>query len=337
MAGWITDCHDLLARWTDLGRKMSGPYGWEDETYSLPWTLYCFYGDTEILKATYDRILELVERRKADLGTLLPDDPYSPYNDWLNPTGQNLSRTFFSGCWYLRMLDMVSRIAGVLGDTDTETHLRQQFCEARDLFNELHFDPETGEYDEKIQSAQVLPLAFGIVPEVSRQKAADVLHRYFADNGYCLTTGFHGSRYLPEVLTDNGYGADALRLFHQTQFPSWNNMLDGGATNITESWFCMHDPDKSISMCHFSLGASFAWFFEYLGGIRVTESAPGFTHVVPEPRCFEKIGHCRVTYRCPAGEIVSEWKFENGKAVWNYSVPAGVTVEARRPSVYSCE
>ena len=104
-------------------------------------------------------------------------------------------------------------------------------------------------------------------------------------------------------------------------------MFEGGATAITESWLGHKDPDKSLSMCHFSLGAITGWFFEYLGGIRVKECAPGFTHIVLKPHPIEDIGSYAVKYNSCQGEIYTEWHYEDGKPVFSYKVPEGITVE----------
>lgn len=329
-ACWYTDVHDLLARWTDVGRKMQpGPYGWEDEEYETAWTLYRFFGDEEILRVKYPDMLALIEKRMEFDGMILPENPRSPYNDWLNPTGANLSKVFFAGCWYLRMLDTVSRVADVLGDCEKRDELRRAFAVGCEEFNRRHYDFERGEYDERIQSALVLPLAFGILPQSERTRAADTLNRYIEENGYALTTGFQATRYLPEVLADTGHLDTAIRLFERKTFPSWNDMLSGGATTVTESWLGMRDPDASISMSHFSLGAVVCFFFEYLGGIRVNECAPGFSKVVLCPHFHPAVGSCEVRYLSPYGEIVSEWHYEGDRPVWNYRVPDGVEVEIR--------
>ena len=329
-ACWISDASDFLARWTDVGRKMQpGPYGWEDEDYVIPWTLYRFFGDEEILRVKYPVMLALIEKRQEFEGMILPEHPHSPYNDWLNPTGENLSKEFFSGCWYLHMLDIVSRVADVLGDAETRDALRARFEAGCLEFNRRHYDLTCAEYDEKIQSALVLPLAFEILPEAERQRAGDSLNRYVEKNGYALTTGFQATRYLPEVLTRTGHLDTVVKLFRRDAFPSWNFIFQTGATNVTESWFGMADPDASISMSHFSLGSIVSFFFEYLGGIAVEECAPGFSHVVLKPHFHETIGAVSIRYRTPHGEIVSEWHYENGTPVWHYEVPDGVTVEVK--------
>ena len=77
-------------------------------------------------------------------------------------------------------------------------------------------------------------------------------------------------------------------------------------------------------MCHFSLGAVSGWFYEYLGGIRINDSAPGLTEVVFKPYMIKGIGNFAVKYQSQLGEISTEWHFEGDTPVFNYSVPEGV-------------
>ena len=119
-ACWYTDNSGLLSRWTDNGIKThDGPYAWEDETYEMPYTLYRFYGDTGILRARYPKMLELVKKRQEFPGMILPVKGIShQYNDWLSPGGVTPDTEFFGGCWDIHMLDRVSEIASILGDSE---------------------------------------------------------------------------------------------------------------------------------------------------------------------------------------------------------------------------
>ena len=146
------------------------------------------------------------------------------------------------------------------------------------------------------------------------------------------TTGFIGVRYLLEVLADWGHADAAMRIVQNPTAPSWRAMLDTGATAITESWNGTADPDKSLSMAHFSLGSVAGWFFEYLGGIRVNESDPGMRRVVLRPVMRPEIGRFGVRYRGAFGEIRTEWKFVDGQPVFTYRVPGGVTAEIIVPA-----
>lgn len=327
-ACFLSDCSDFLARWTHNGIKMeSGPYGWEDETYEIPYTLYRFYGDIGILRATYPEMLKLIQKRQEFPGMILPETPCAPYCDWLSPTGISPSKVFFSGCYYIRMLDRISEIAEILGDTATATELRIKADAAKAEFNRRHLCPDGKDYDAHNQCGIVLPIAFGIAPEENRKVLAATLAEYVRQADYHVTTGFIGTRFLPEVLADYGYSDLVYRLLIQPSAPSWMDMLKNGASAISESWYGLADPDGGVSMAHFSLGAITGWFFEYLGGIRINASAPGLSHIVLKPHPIKEIGRFEARYQTPMGEIFTHWHFEGDTPVFTYRVPAAITAD----------
>ncbi len=323
-ACFMTDNSDFLARWTDNGIKMhDGPYAWEDETYVIPYALYRFYGDEDILRARYPEMLKLINKRQEKPGMLLPKNGIShQYNDWLSPSGITPNTEFFGGCWYIRMLNTVSEVAAILGDGEKSKELADRARLAIEEFNRRHL--EENDYDAHCQCGIVLPIAFGIAPIEKRQALADRLSEYVKESEYHTTTGFIGARFLFEVLADYGHADDAYKLLTNTTDPSWLGMLNSGATAITESWYGENDPDRSISMSHFSLGAVAGWFFEYLGGIRINDSAPGLEKLVLKPIMLPEIGQFAVDYDTGRGVIHTEWKFIDGKPHFSYTVPSWI-------------
>ncbi len=114
----------------------------------MPYTLYRFYGDTEILRARYPKMLELVKKRQEFPGMILPVKGIShQYNDWLSPGGVTPDTEFFGGCWYIHMLDRVSEIASILGDSENSERLREMADISRAAFNEKHLTPDKNDYD----------------------------------------------------------------------------------------------------------------------------------------------------------------------------------------------
>lgn len=96
-ACYLEDCLQFLGRWTDGGSKMCPQvYGWGDEIYVLPYTLYRFYGDEGILRSRYPAMLEYARNRIKTEVDGLPFDPPSPFNDWLSPERINVDKTFFA-------------------------------------------------------------------------------------------------------------------------------------------------------------------------------------------------------------------------------------------------
>lgn len=327
-ACWLSDTSSFFARWTDNGVKMhEGPYAYEDETYEMPLTLYRFYGDKEILRRRYPEMLRLVEKRTEYDGMLLPKVTGRQYCDWLSPTGISPDAQFFGACWYYHMLVSVAEVARILGEQGMCAELEERAAATREEFNKRHMTDDGWDYDPHNQCGIVLPLAFGIAPEECRQQMAATLVEYIKKADYHLTTGFIGTRYIFEVLADFGYADIAYKIICNKTFPSWLDMFSTGATAITESWMGEKDPDKSLSMAHFTLGSVVGWFFEYLGGIRVRDCGAGFSEIVLRPVLIKEIGNFSAKYMTKLGEVYTEWHFEGDKPVFNYHIPEGVSAK----------
>ena len=91
-------------------------------------------------------------------------------------------------------------------------------------------------------------------------------------------------------------------------------------------WYGESDPDKSVSMSHFSLGSIVGWFFEYLGGLRVKDSKPGLDEIVLKPVMLKELGHFGIQYDTGHGTLRTEWEFVNGKPEFKYEVHGDVKI-----------
>lgn len=325
-ASYLEDCDDFLARWTDAGRKMCAEvYGWGDEKYIIPWTLYQFYRDKGVLELCYNDILAYARNRIETTYHKLPRDG-GVFSDWLAPDKLVLDKNFFACTFYCYMLKIVAQIAEVLGDYKTSDEFVKLFDDAVIAFNERFFDTEINDYTPQLQSSKVLPLAFGLVPIHREKLVAEKLNQQIIKEGH-LTTGFVATRYLLGILCDYGYKDTAFMLLDRDKYPSWKNMLKG-LTTMPETWVGIYDKmeENSISMNHFTMGAVTGWFFEYLGGIRYRESTPGFSHVVLRPTFIKEIGSFDAEFNSVYGLIATHWHFEGNTVVFNFYTERNVTL-----------
>ena len=89
-------------------------------------------------------------------------------------------------------------------------------------------------------------------------------------------------------------------------------------------------PDRRVSSLSFDVTALLkvgdlsAWAYEYAVGIVPVE--PGFRKVAFKPHFIDGVDSFFATSRTPHGEIRAGWRRVNGKSVFEYSVPEGVTV-----------
>ncbi len=340
-ACWYMDNSVFLSEWSIGGRKLEKDvYGWEDEEYILPLTLYQFYGNKEILKAKFSAALQLLEERDRRKATILPLGMRAPYRDQL-AVENGMSSDFFASCYYCYSLKEIARMAAILGEREKEIKLLALYEEGMEVFQKQFYQEETGDFGQNCQGGQLLPLGLGLVAKEEEKKVVDRLMEYIKRADYHLTTGFMTTEMLFATLCDHGYGEIAWKIFRQEDFPSWGYLLKTGATSITENWEGCAAKGTDMSMNHFALGSIGRWFFEYLGGIRVMESSPGFEQIVFQPLFIQEMEHFEVCFESVKGTIRSGWywKEQDGKRSIHYEVqiPEGCRAEFKLPKGYSMQ
>ena len=117
-ACYFENCNNLFARWSHKGRKMcKSQYGWGDEAYIVPYTLYKFYGNRNVLHECYDNMLDLFDGRYNE-NEILPENPNSPFNDHIMPgkddVADNIDPKFFAHAFYCHMLESMGEISSIL-------------------------------------------------------------------------------------------------------------------------------------------------------------------------------------------------------------------------------
>jgi alpha-L-rhamnosidase len=184
---------------------------WSGVLVFLPWEHYQYYGDRRLLDEAYEPMRRYVDflgkmvdvGYDADTGNHWGDYPYLNQNlnpvvaqekmliwngagDWHNPDAsgdQHVVPTPMTTmpAWY-DYATIVSRTAALLGKKDDADRYAAVAEDVKDRFNAKYFHFETGLYGDKTdsQTAQVLPLAVGMVPadkvQLTYQRLLDAIH-----------------------------------------------------------------------------------------------------------------------------------------------------------------
>ena len=261
------DNENFLGRWSEAGTKLQyDVYGWEDEEYILPLILYKYYGNKDIIESKYPIVQALVNKREGQIksGQIFPDASlYSPYNDHMSTV--KVSVDFYAAAFFCYMYKSAAEMATILGKTDDAEEYMAKFEELRAEFNDLYYEPENHDYNQHCQGGVVIPMAFGLCDESEREALAETLHNYVVAADYHQNSGFTSAEHLYGLLTDYGYGEDALKMLTNETYPSLLYMLSTGATTTTETWNGMY-AHTFESANHYAFGNVSRWFFEYLGG-----------------------------------------------------------------------
>ncbi len=259
---------------------------------------------------------------------------YSYYGDWAGPSyaceSEEIPRSavtpgvFMSTGYSYFNCRSLALFSAALGRTDDEKKWRQTAENIRASMLEKWYDKETAKICTGSQAAQAFALWLGIIPDDDIQKAVRLIHDELVQNGYMLTTGNLCSRYLLDVLTQNGYVDDAFALLTRTEYPSFGYEIEQEATTVWERFELKKNPGMN-SHNHPMYGAADYWFWAYLCGIKPT--APGFEHVRIEPYFPEKLMSAQATLDTVRGDISVHWVKRYGKLILQVSIPFGTETD----------
>lgn len=324
---------DVAPRLVDLS---DGAPAWADCGVIVPWTIWRTYGDTTIIRRHWqamERYLDWLQRHNPDL--LWKHRRTNDFGDWLSIEADTNRELIGTAYWAYDARLMGEMAAAIGRDADAARYntlhaeIAAAFCAA--------YVREDGTIAGNTQTAYVLALHFGLLPEEIRPVAAKHLVDDIEAKGNHLSTGFVGVSYLCHVLTAHGYPEVAYRLLHQTTFPSWNYSILHGATTIWERWDGwtedkgFQDPGMN-SFNHYSLGSVGEWLRRRVAGIDNAPGAVGYRHLRIAPVLSETLSWVEGTYESIAGSIRSRWERSSDTFRLAVSIPVNTIADVVLPA-----
>jgi alpha-L-rhamnosidase len=297
---------------------------WDAFWFVLPWESYRRYGDLRALERTFplmQRYLDVwVPQWTGRDGDKYAYTLTSGLGDWLPPKDVPTINALVSSAFYARMARIAADVARALGDQTSAAKYDALFGKITTDFN-ARFLGKDGIYREKadepfLQTAQILPLAFDLVPAAQRtavaQRLADDIITKHAGHAW---VGVIGASYVLPVLTATGHNDVAFTVATKTDEPSWGYWTDTlGFTALGESW-----PADTRSRNHHFFGAIVQWFYEDLAGIRPLE--PGYATIDFNPQIPPGLDSVKATYDSVRGQITSAWRRTNDSLEVEVVVP----------------
>ena len=345
---WLTDIED--SQWANGSLSDVCPAYWRRYTDNMTWPgafitvadmLHTRYGDERPIREHYPAMKHWMRHMKQNYmvdGIMTRDC----YGDWCMPPespelvhSQDQARitraAAISTPFYCYLADKMAQFADLLGLPDDATYFRNEIREVTRAYNEQYLDKSTARYDNNTVTANILPLAFGMVPKNLENKVfANIVDKTVNECGGHVSTGVVGIQQLMRTLTDYGRGDLALKLATNDTSPSWGYMVRNGATTIWELWNGnTADPSMNSGNHVMLLGDLILWDYEYLGGIRALE--PGYRKIQLKPYPLDGLDSTRCTYESVSGLIESSWRCQNGIFEWEFTIPANTTAEVWIP------
>jgi len=331
-AKWMDDIADSAGEdghVTDVAPQavVTGPAspGWGDAVVVIPWTLYRFYGDRRIISQHFQTMRGWVEYMHASARGYLYER--EGYGDWVAIEAS--PKKPIGAAYFYLSTTLLARMARIIGRDSEATEYEELAGSIRRAYNAAYFDERTCSYEGGTQTANVIPLAFGLVRDEYRDAVLANIVENIEEHGSHLTTGFLGTGHVLPLLTAMGEHELAWRLVTQRSYPSWGHMIEQGATTMWELWNGDTAGPHMNSHNHFALGSIGQWFYESLAGIGIDDSHPGFKRFIIRPRPPEELEWARAEYRSVHGLIRSAWRREekDRRFTLDVTVPANTTAE----------
>lgn len=327
---------DMFRRSVPGGDRVGtgGAAGWGDAAVTVPAALLTAYGDRRIVEESLDSVAAWLDHLAAHSDNGLR--PAEGFGDWLALT--DTPTDLVATAYYAHAARTAAGLAAVVGRGDLEEAWSRTYQQVRGAFRE-RWVGGGGLLHPATQTAYVLALHIGLLDSAEIPGAAERLADEIASRGYHLTTGFLGTPWLLDALTDSGRIGTAHRLLLQDSYPSWLYPVSTGATTIWERWNSWSDStgfaDASMtSFNHYAYGAVGDWIHRTLGGL--APAAPGYRRTLVAPRPPDEVVSATTALRTDHGTVTVEWLREQNRFTLDVTVPPGVTAEIRIPELPGC-
>jgi alpha-L-rhamnosidase len=310
-----------------------GAAGWGDAAVTVPAALLAAYDDRRSAAEALDSVaawLDHLERAGTD-----GISPAGGFGDWLALT--DTPTDLVATAYHAYAARAAAALAAAIGRTDLDARWSRTYRRVRAAFR-ARWVGGGGVLHPGTQTAYVLALHIGLLDPQEVPAAADRLADEVASRGHHLTTGFLGTPWLLDALTDAGRIDTAHRLLLQESYPSWLYPVSTGATTIWERWNSWSDStgfaDASMtSFNHYAYGAVGDWVHRTVGGL--APAAPGYRRVLVAPRPPQEVTSAETSLRTAYGTVSVGWRRTAEGFTLDVDLPPGVGAELRLPELPS--
>ena len=281
------------------------------------------------------------------------------YGDWCVPPeslelihskdpSRKTDGALIATAYYLKVLQLMHRFASLQGLKADAEEWEELEHRMKDAFNArfLHIKegtshvpghtlyPDSIYYGNNTVTANILPLAFGLVPKnYIHEVAKNAVTSIITTNKGHISTGVIGVQWLLRELSRRGYADVAYLLATNKTYPSWGYMVGKGATTIWELWNGdTANPEMNSGNHVMLLGDLLPWCFNNLAGIRADRWKSGYKHIIFQPTFeIQELSNVDASYMSIYGKITSRWKKTPMHLEWDIELPANTTGEVHLP------
>ncbi|NLH43119.1 MAG: family 78 glycoside hydrolase catalytic domain [Planctomycetes bacterium] len=306
---------------------------WGAAAVVLPWQLYEWYGDKQVLAARYSTMKRFVDYMRATSKDLVPapglGDWYDYGHDKPRGAAQFTPVELTAMATFYRCTRIVADAARVLDRKDDQAAYGALAGEIAHSFNARYFDGKD-QYSNhgSPQTANSMALVLGLVPTGFEQAVLERIVQDIRSRGNQQTAGDIGFWYLLQALARNGRSDVIYDMVARTDVGSYGFIVRNGWTSMPEAW----DADTGASMNHCMLGHIQEWFLGWVAGIRPDIESPGFRRFIVDPHPVGNVTEVRGKYDSLYGPIGSLWEKSDGAFTLEVTIPPGTSATVSLPA-----
>ena len=358
---FIFDNQRLYAKWLDdIQQAMSQ----EGQISDVSPNYYNYYTDNVTWPATYFTVADMLYQQFGDLYSIRKHYPSmkkwmnymkskymkdyimtrDKYGDWCMPPespemihSQDPARitdgNLIATAYFYKLSLLMKKFTGLLELKDEAAEYDKQASAIADAFQKKFYNAKAKQYGNNTATANILPLAFGLVPEEDAKDVFKNVEKVIEiDNKGHISTGVIGTAWLMRTLCEYGRGDLAFKIATNKTYPGWGYMVEKGATTIWELWNGDTANPKMNSQNHVMLlGDLIIWYYENLAGIKCAPDSPGFGKIIMKPDFTEGLSFVNSSYKSMHGLIKSSWKKGEDALKWDIEIPANSVAEVYLP------
>jgi len=346
LSHYTTDREYAMARRTIeyFMKNPTWPTEWQQHVPLLIYADYMYTGNTELIERYYEPLKHkslfelsnedgLITSTKVDKEFMrklgFPDGYRKPLTDIVDWPSKNFAGSKTKGerdgfvfkpystvinAFFYENMKIMAEFAKLLGKTQEALDFEYRAAKAKKAVNEQMFNKEKGIYvdgigtDHSSLHANMMPLAFGLVPEEHYQSVVD----FVKSRG--MACSVYGAQFLMDGLYNAGEEDYALELLASKAKRSWYNMIRVGSTITLEAW----DYEYKVNLdWNHAWGAAPANVIPRgLWGIK--PKTPGFGIATIKPQ-MSKLKNSEIEVPTVRGTIKAKYTY-NGRRLQTYEI-----------------
>lgn len=313
----------------------NGP-AWDAVCVNLPYFIYKFDGDTEVIRDNADMIIKyfkytltrLNDKGLAEFGLGDWCDPF-PDKDGMPSTPLAVTST-------AELYDIGAKAAFLFekAGLEKEAELAREYAQKlRAAFRSNLIDFNTMTVAGDHQTSQAVALCRGLFEKdeipAARKRLVEIVHR----DGDINTCGMIGLRYIFHALTAAGETELAYKIITGKSESCYGYWVEHNATSLWEN-FVPTDKGGDSQNHHF-MGDISSWMLQNIAGIKVNPTLSNISSFEISPEFIPQISSAGAYYDFKEGRLSCGFEKTGKEIMLEITVPEGVSGTLRLPCGYA--